>query len=157
MSGDIKKETLERWMRTVIEECRRGIANGQSPFAAAIYGDDGTQLSLTHNVVRHTSRPSQHGEVTAIDAACRSLGQSKLPSDVWLVSTGEPCPMCSATAAVAGIHNIAFGASKEMIVSAGFQTLGFGCKAFFQAADVPANIIGGIEADQCRRLLIAKK
>lgn len=141
-------------MRMVIEECRRGIAAGQNPFAAAIYADDGTQLSLTHNIVRQTNRPSQHGEVTAIDAACHSLGQSKLPAEVWLVSTGEPCPICAATAAVAGIRNIAFGASKETIASAGFRTLGLGCEAFFQAADVSVNILGGIEADQCDRILI---
>ncbi|KAA1258643.1 tRNA-specific adenosine deaminase [Rubripirellula obstinata] len=154
MNQRVTSGTLNRWMQSAIDECQRGITGGQSPFAAAIYDRDGNQLSLAHNIVRQTSKPSHHAEVMAIDMACSKLKRKTLPDDAWLVSTGEPCPMCAATAANAGIRNIAFGASRHVIVSAGFQTLGLGCEAFFQACNVSAKIVGDIEADQCGRLLM---
>lgn len=89
----IDRKKLSRWMREVVEHGWRGVEHGQKPFAAAIYTDDGRRLALETNTSAKTGEPSRHGEVNAIDAACRSGGKDEMPI-AWLVSSGEPCPMC---------------------------------------------------------------
>jgi len=150
----IDRATLCRWMRVVIDHCRRGVAQGQNPFAAAVYAADGKQLSLEFNEVRRTGRPSHHAEVMAIDKACLAIGGFELRDGDWLVTSGEPCPMCAATAASVGIRHIAFGAAKETIEIAGYGKLGSGCEKIFPFFGREANIIGGIEEDDCAKLLV---
>ncbi|NND97741.1 MAG: nucleoside deaminase [Pirellulaceae bacterium] len=150
---DIASETLCRWMDCVVDRAWQGVAEGQSPFAAAIYGPDGTQLSLENNIVKASGQPSRHAEVCAIDSACQQLGQCKL-DDCWLLATGEPCPMCAATAAMADIHRIVFGASADVISQAGYATLELDCEKFYELTDHQPLLIGGVQQTRCEELLL---
>lgn len=152
MPSRVDDFTLQRWMESVVDRAWHGVAKGQSPFAAAIYAADGAQLSLECNTVARTNQPSRHAEVKAIDAACRELGRPTL-KEVWLVSSGEPCPMCAATAAMAGIRHIAFGATEKFIAKVGYQTLGIGCEQFFSQANLKVTLVGGVNSSACERLL----
>ncbi len=149
----IDSELLSRWMREVVEHGWQGIEQGQKPFAAAIYTLEGHRLALETNTAARTSEPSRHGEVNAIDAACRSGAKDELPN-TWLVASGEPCPMCAALAAMAGIKRIAFGASEKAIAEAGYGSLGLSTKRFIEATNVQIEIVGGIEKDACNRFLL---
>ncbi len=88
-------EQLSHWMKDVVEHGWRGVENGQKPFAAATYTVEGHRLALETNTAARTGKPSRHGEVNAIDVACRELGVTALP-DTWLVASGEPCPVLKA-------------------------------------------------------------
>jgi tRNA(Arg) A34 adenosine deaminase TadA len=150
------QQQLERWMRLVVDHAWQGCANNQSPFAAAIVTLDGERLAIETNTVALSNQPSRHGEVNAIDAACRSIGRVQLP-EVWLISSGEPCPMCAAAAAIAGVKHIAFGAYRKTIEQAGYETLGLGLDDFLQNTTANIEFIGGIEEEACRRLLLENR
>lgn len=153
MPDQISLNTINDWMLHTIDHAWQGVARGQSPFAAAVYDVDGTRLSLAYNTVTQASEPSRHGEVNAIDAACRHTGSAKLDG-VWLVSTGEPCPMCAAIALMAGIEHVVFGASHKTIAEAGYETLGLPIADFVTASAKKLKVIGGVHEEACDRLLM---
>jgi len=144
---------LNEWMDQVIEELERGLSRQQSPFAAAVFSLQGDRVSLEYNTVRSSSKPSRHGEVNAIDQACRSIGKPNL-SGYLLVSSAEPCPMCAATAANADVDAIVFGASRHSVAEAGYQTLQLACEEFIRLAGKSIPVMGGVQAERCARFLL---
>ena len=151
---EINSETMHRWMSTVLDQVRRGVAAGESPFAAAVYSGQGDRIVCENNTVRGETMVSRHAEINALDAACRALGTVELADHV-LVSSGEPCPMCAAAAATAGVSAVVYGADCETISKAGYPTLGLSCKSFFQSIQCDIPIIGGIHKLQAGQLLLS--
>lgn len=149
---DLTDGRLQRWMKTVLATAQQGVAQGQSPFAAAVYDADGDLLTCEFNRVRQSGELSRHAEVVAIDRAVLAINCNNL-QDCWLIATAEPCPMCAALAGLAGIAHIAFGAPAATVQQAGYQTLGLGCREFFaRTADRP-EIHAGVLAAECEELL----
>ncbi|MFG0286580.1 MAG: nucleoside deaminase [Rhodopirellula sp. JB044] len=151
---DIDLSTLERWMLVVLDELRSGLKEGQSPFAAGVFSPSGDMVALAHNTVSETSEVSRHGEVNAINAACKKLNTPDLSGYV-LVSSGEPCPMCAATALLAKVGVIAYGASCETITDAGYATLGLSCEKFVSSSDKAVQLISGVCEPECCQLLLS--
>lgn len=139
-------------MKAALSVAIKGVAKGQAPFGAAVYADDGTQLSLEHNQVRDLMFPSAHAEVLAIHSACRSIGKLKLQG-YWLVSTGEPCTMCAATAAIVGIDRFVFGADSATIKQAGYDPLPITCQELMDRMGQAVVIHGSILEAECAALL----
>ncbi|TWU01917.1 nucleoside deaminase [Neorhodopirellula pilleata] len=140
-------------MDQVLDELRRGIMRQQSPFAAGVFSLQGDRLSLECNTVKSSSKPSRHGEINAIDQACRSIGKPNLSGYV-LVSSAEPCPMCTATAANANVDAIVFGASRQTVAEAGYQTLQLGCVEMIRLTGQSISVIGGVQSDRCAQALL---
>jgi tRNA(Arg) A34 adenosine deaminase TadA len=67
-----------------------------------------------------TSDPTAHAEMEAIRDAARRLGRRDLSGCTIYAST-QPCPMCEAAAAWAGIARVVHGAD---LVDAGAPRLG---------------------------------
>ena len=152
-SSPVRLDLAERWMDRILDVCREGVRDGQAPFAAAVVRHDGEIIATAHNTVRRSGQPSRHGEVNAIDSACRILDQPQLEGLV-LVSTGEPCPLCAAMAAEVKIADIVFGAPRDVIEQAGYQTLGVDCKDLFHSIGQKVRIVRNVRYDQCRQLLL---
>jgi len=113
--------TDERFMHLAIEEARRAIAAGQSPFAAVI--TRGTDLIISaHNLVLATLDSTAHAEVTAIRLACKKLDTIDL-SGCTIYSTTEPCPMCFSAIHWARISRIVYGTTIADAAAAGFSEL----------------------------------
>lgn len=144
--------TLMEWMESAIEIARHGTARGESPFGAIVVSSDGEVVAAEHNRVSSSLHPNAHAEVLAIQAACEKTGRLDL-TDYWLIATGEPCPMCAATAAMAGIFRLAYGASECVIEEVGYETLGVPVGEFFMAINYKLEIRGGICRSECEKLL----
>ena len=111
----------EDWMRMAIEETRRGIATGQSPFGACIVR--GSELIVAaHNLVIQDTDSTAHGEVTAIRQACARLKTIDL-AGCAIYSTCEPCPMCFSAIHWANLDRIVYGACIADADSAGFREM----------------------------------
>ena len=79
------------------------------PVGAAVV-KDGKLLALDGNRTRELSDPTAHAEILAIRAACRLLGDERLPGcDLYV--TLEPCPMCAAAISFARIRRLYFAAA----------------------------------------------
>ncbi len=83
----------------------RSEARGEVPIGAAcIVGTPhGRRIFIGSNAMR--TEAAGHAEIMAIDAALVELGTNRMnPDSIWIVTSLEPCPMCSA--AIADIWRI---------------------------------------------------
>ncbi|MFP8886514.1 nucleoside deaminase [Streptomyces mangrovi] len=71
----------------------------------AVLGESGSGLVQGHD-------PTAHPEVQAIRRAAERVG-SRYLAGAFLLTTLEPCPMCTAAAIWAKMRGIAFGATQE--------------------------------------------
>ncbi len=89
------------------------------PFGAVIVRD-GRIVGEGVNRVTATCDPTAHAEVSAIRAACATLGTFTL-AGCELYTSCEPCPMCLAASHWARLDAIYYGASAEDAARAGFD------------------------------------
>jgi guanine deaminase len=90
------------------------------PFGAVVARADGSVVAEGCNHVTSANDPTAHAEVTAIRAACATLGTFVLEG-CTLYTSCEPCPMCLAAAYWARLDGIVYGASREDAAAAGFD------------------------------------
>jgi tRNA(Arg) A34 adenosine deaminase TadA len=140
----------EHWMRFAIEEARKGIEAGQSPFGAAIVRD-GRLVVAAHNVVWQMTDSTAHAEVTAIREACRSLNRIDL-SGCTIYSTCEPCPMCFSACHWAKLDRIVYGASIADAKGAGFNELAVSNEELKQLGGSQIAITPAVLLDDCQQL-----
>jgi guanine deaminase len=100
------------FLRQAIELAVQNAAAGGLPFGALVIRD-GAILATGVNRELRDHDPTAHAEVEAVRNACRDLGTRALPG-AWLVSSCEPCALCHAAAAVAGISRLVYAAPKEL-------------------------------------------
>ncbi len=150
----VSSSDLTRWLKSALATGEAGTKAGESPFGAAIYRPDGTQVSVAHNTVVSTHNPSAHAEVNAIAAASQRLGTSSL-AGYWLLATAEPCPMCLSAAVIAGIRHIAFGANQSVVDEAGYGGLGVTSGKLASQFNCDLKMQGSILNDDCVRFLLS--
>lgn len=107
-------------MREALEEAKRGVAEGEAPIGCVIALPDQDKpgfarvVARGHNRSNALQRNNAHAEIIAFENA-GSDGQGRPPTlptdadDAILVSTLEPCVMCTGAAMEAGVALILFG------------------------------------------------
>jgi tRNA(Arg) A34 adenosine deaminase TadA len=80
---------------------------------------DGSIVGEGANRIHADHDPTAHGEVRAIQDACRRLGTRDLSGAVIYTSGGAPCPMCETACYWAGLDRIFHGDDPDSIVDAG--------------------------------------
>lgn len=106
-------DLLARAVRLALDN----VTGGGAPFGALVVSD-GEVVATGVNTADRDSDPIAHAEVEAVRAACRRLGRQYLSGAV-MVSSCEPCAMCHAACAVAGITRIVYAAPKELVPDVG--------------------------------------
>lgn len=111
---------MNPFMKLAINEAELGIAQGHGgPFGAVVV-KDGKVIGTGHNQVVRDMDPTWHGEIEAIQAACKNLNSLDLDgADIY--TTGEPCPMCLGACLWANINKIYYGCSIADNDSIGFR------------------------------------
>ena len=107
------------FMRKAIALAVENVKNGGGPFGAVIV-KNGEIVSTGVNRVTVDNDPTAHAEVSAIRAACVSLGTFNLEGCV-LYTSCEPCPMCLAAIYWAHIDKVYYGANQYDAANAGFD------------------------------------
>jgi pyrimidine deaminase RibD-like protein len=97
----------------VVDLARTHGASGQLPFAALVVRD-GVVVGAGVNTALADGDPSAHAEVTAIRDAGRRAGSGDLTGAV-VYSSCEPCAICRAVAAAAGVREIVFAAGTDLV------------------------------------------
>jgi guanine deaminase len=77
-----------------------------------IIGEGANRIHADHD-------PTAHGEVRAIQDACRRLGTNDLSGAVIYTSGGAPCPMCATACHWAGLERIYHATDPDRITDAG--------------------------------------
>jgi tRNA(Arg) A34 adenosine deaminase TadA len=99
---------MNRFMQMALDEARAGADAGEVPVGAVLVRGPSV-IARAHNRVEADRDPTAHAEMLAIRAACRALGDPRLP-DCDLYVTLEPCAMCAQAIALARLRRVYFGA-----------------------------------------------
>jgi tRNA(adenine34) deaminase len=97
-------------MRLALRQAETAVSSGQTPFGAAVVDRHGQLVGEGHNTVRADLDPTAHGEIAAIRAAWRRLGEWQMLSGSTLYSSCEPCLLCSYVIAQIGFRRVVFAA-----------------------------------------------
>ena len=118
------------WLAETVRLATENVAHGGGPFGALVAR--GNEIVATGiNRVTATLDPTAHAEVTAMRAACQTLGTFSLAGCV-LVSSCEPCPMCLASALWARVDRVVYACDRDDAARAGFDD-----RAFYELFDKP--------------------
>lgn len=140
-------------MTSAEDHMQRAIAAaraGHTPFGCVIAQNEQPMVTA-YNTVRTSHDPTAHAEVVALRQLGQQLGTHRL-GGYSLYTTGEPCPMCAAAIAFAGIDHVVFGASIDQI-SAFLPQIRISAAEVFAQSPVQVRLEGGMCAEACLDLL----
>ena len=143
-SAHLTQPLLERLMDEAITEARAALAAGEAPIGCILARGDATIVSRAHNEMVATRVLTSHAELAAFARAAGRIPPDA--RDVLLVSTLEPCVMCTGAAMETAVDLIVFGL--EAPADSG--------TARIRPPQGPDNgmprIVGGIRRAECREL-----
>jgi HAD superfamily hydrolase (TIGR01509 family) len=100
-------ELTERLMREALAVAREGMAAGEAPIGCVLATGDGTVIARGYNEMTRTQNKTAHAEIVTF---ARAAGKVPLEArDLLLVSTLEPCVMCTGAAMESAVDTIFFG------------------------------------------------
>lgn len=96
----------ELLMRPALEAAREGMSRGEAPIGCVLYDGDGREVARAWNEMQGSQNKTAHAEIVAF---ARAAGRVSLEAnDLVLVSTLEPCVMCTGAAMVSAVDTILF-------------------------------------------------
>jgi guanine deaminase len=110
------------FLAEAVRLARDNADRGEQPFGAVVVRD-GRVVGRGVSTILSEGDPTAHAEVAAVRDACRALATLDLGGATMFCSC-EPCPMCHATAVIAGVGRIVYAASKETAARHGFTLTG---------------------------------
>lgn len=96
-------------MRRALELAQKAADLGEVPVGALVVHESRV-ISEAYNLRENSKVATQHAELVALEAACRTLGRWRL-SGCTLYVTLEPCLMCSGAIILSRVDRVVFGAS----------------------------------------------
>ncbi len=134
------------FMRAAFKEAAKAAVKGEVPVGAVIVRGGRVVSRGSNNPVK-SSDPTAHAEIVALRKAARKAGNYRLP-DCDLYVTVEPCAMCLGALVQARIRRLVFGA-RDLKAGAVSSIMTFP----FERTNHRPEVLGGVLADQCARLL----
>ena len=105
--GRLDAAAAERLMRLALAAARDGLEHGEVPIGAVVARRDGRVLARGYNTLRHSRDRTAHAEMVALARSARDIAED--PVGLVLVSTLEPCVMCTGAAMEAGVDAVLYG------------------------------------------------
>ncbi len=96
-------------MRLALTEAGRAMEHEDVPVGAVALAD-GVVIGAAHNEREARHDPTAHAEVLLLRQVAEQLGRWRL-SDVTVVVTLEPCPMCAGALVAARVGRVVFAAA----------------------------------------------
>lgn len=103
----LTQPVLEGLMREALAAAEEGMAAGEAPIGCAIADADGRVVARGYNEMSRTGNKTAHAEIVTFAKAAGTLPADA--RDFVLVSTLEPCVMCTGAAMEAAVDTIAYG------------------------------------------------
>ena len=103
----LTRVALEGLMREALAAAEDGMRAGEAPIGCVLARGDGTIVARGHNEMAGTQNKCAHAEIVTF---ARAAGKAPLEAqDLILVSTLEPCVMCTGAAMEAAVDTIVYG------------------------------------------------
>lgn len=131
--------SYEYYIDLALKEAAKAKAQNEVPIGCLIIKDNHI-ISATYNHKTIDNIATYHAEILAIEEACRKLGTWYL-DDCILITTVEPCMMCTGAIIQARIPKVIYGTKNEA----------FGYLS--KCPNTKIEIINGIKEQECRQIL----
>jgi tRNA(adenine34) deaminase len=140
---------LKKFMLVAIAEAETSLRQGDCGFGAVIFSGHEI-VAKTHDTEKTDGDPTAHAELKAIRQAAAKLGPDL--SGCGIVTTHEPCPMCSTAIVWAGIGTVAFGCSIHSAIQQGRKRIDLPCGEIFEPANHDVDLHAGVSQSRCETL-----
>ena len=138
----------EKFIREALTEAQKG----DLPYGAVIVKNNEIVIR-GYNTTQTDNDVSAHGEIKALRAFTQKYGYSlDVLKDHTLYTNCEPCPMCAAACAWAGVSRIVYGASIKQLSDLGIKQIDLSCRAVTEKSFQNIEVVGGILAEECLEL-----
>lgn len=98
---------METLMRAALDVAREGLAAGEAPIGCVLADGEGRVVARGFNRLNATKDRTGHAEMVTFRAAAGRVAEGA--KDLILVSTLEPCVMCTGAAMEAAVDTIVYG------------------------------------------------
>lgn len=99
------------WLNAAIEQAQKSWNEGGIPIGSVLVDMKGAIVARGHNMRVQNGDPTAHAEVSCI----RNAGRRRDWSELTLISTLSPCPMCSGTAILFRIPRVIVGENRTFM------------------------------------------
>lgn len=145
----MRNEDYERFMRIALEEARISLKEGNKGFGAVLV-KDGKAIVRAHDTEIDDSDPTAHAEINAIKKASKKYGKDLTG---WvIISTHEPCPMCTGAIIWAKVSEIVYGCSIKDTIKLGRTMVDLSCRVMLEKSPWKVKIVEGILKEECLKL-----
>ena len=136
----------EQIMNRLLVEIEKPTSKDEIPVSAAVLDSQNQIIALEINRNIELSDPSAHAELLAIKSAAKKLETARL-DEFALISTLEPCFMCSGVIIQSRINKVIFGAFEPKT--------GFIVSLFPTIKEFKPNIevISGVLESECSKIM----
>ena len=141
------RKSREYYMKEAIRQARKAEAIEEVPIGCVIERE-GKIIARGYNRRNTDHSVLKHAEITAIQKACRKLGDWRL-EDCTLYVTLEPCQMCAGAIVQARIPRVVIGAMNPKAGSAGSVINLLQMREFNHQAEIEK----GVMEEDCSALL----
>ena len=107
MTGELRTEDDERFMRRALDLAREGERTGEVPVGALLVSGGEVVASAFNSPIARND-PTAHAEILVLREAGLKLGNYRLGGSTLYV-TLEPCAMCAGALVAARIARLVFG------------------------------------------------
>lgn len=149
MSDDL---TFEHHLRRAIEVATAAREHGNHPFGAVLVDPAGQIVLEAENSVVTTADVTGHAETNLVRMASTTIPHGELPAYTLVTST-EPCAMCTGAIYWAGIGRVVFGLPETALLTLTGDhpenpTLDLPCRQVLAAGSRSTEVIGPLLADE---------
>ncbi len=137
-------------MEVAIREAELSLREGNKGFGAVIVRN-GAVFAGAHDSEVTESDPTAHAEMKLVRETCMKLGRSEL-NDCIVVSTHEPCPMCTGAMVWAKVSEIVYGTSITRSKSQGRTMIDLSSEEIVKRSPWQPKIMGGVLEARCSAL-----
>ena len=140
-------EPKYKFMKIALNEAKKALKNDEVPIGAVIVFE-GKVIAKSYNKRNKKRLATAHTEITAIEKACKKIGDWRLDGMEMYV-TLEPCPMCAGAILNSRIKKVYFGAyeTKSGAILSNYKIL------FGNSLNHNADAEGGVLEEECSALL----
>ena len=139
----------EEFMKIAIEEAKTSLKEGNKGFGAVVT-KDGRIIASAHDTEVTDQDSTAHAEINAIRRASKIYRKDL--TGCLIISTHEPCPMCTGSIIWSNISEVVYGASIRESIKAGRNMINLSCKEIIKKSNVKINIHDGILKKECLKL-----
>ncbi len=142
----------ESFMALALEEARRGLQVGESPFGSVIVRD-GEVVGRGYNVVASSGDPTAHAEILTVRNAAANL-QSPVLKGCTLYTSCDPCPMCAGAMLFARVDRLVIAANADFLARiTGRPPRTYSAERLAEMMSMNLEVIRGVLQDESENLL----